>query len=186
MHLFATGWPWYVSGPLIFVTMAMLVLLGRRFGVSSNLESLCTIAGAGRVAQHFRVRWRDNAWNLAFIAGAMVGGLLTHLLGAADRVVPISAATVATLASWGLPHDAGFAPTSLLGVAALTSPVAWGLLGGGGFLVGFGTRWASGCTSGHGVSGLADLQRGSLIATVSFFASGVVVTNFILPRLLGH
>ena len=73
-----------------------------------------------------------------------------------------------------------------MGTAALSSPVAWGLLGVGGFLVGFGTRWASGCTSGHGISGLADLQRGSLIATMSFFASGLVVTNFVLPWLLGH
>jgi len=186
MNLFATGWPWYVSGPLIFATMAMLVLLGRRFGVSSNLESMCTILGAGRVAPHFRVRWRDHAWNLVFIAGAMTGGLVTHVLGAARRMVPISSGTVTTLASWGFSHDPGFAPASLMGTAALSSPVAWGLLGIGGFLVGFGTRWARGCTSGHGVSGLADLQRGSLIATLSFFASGVVVTNVVLPWLLGQ
>jgi len=186
MHLFATGWAWYVSGPLIFVTMALLVLLGRRFGVSSNLESICTIAGAGRVVPHFRVNWRDRAWNIAFIVGAMIGGLLTHLLGAAGRIVPISQSTVTTLASWGFSHDPGFAPDALMGTAALSSPTAWGLLGVGGFLVGFGTRWASGCTSGHGVSGLADLQRGSWIATMSFFASGLIVTNFVLPRLLGH
>lgn len=186
MNLFATGWPWYVSGPLIFVTMALLVLLGRRFGVSSNLESICTIAGAGRVAPYFRVNWRDRTWNLVFIAGAMTGGLLTHVLGAAGRIVPISPRTVATLASWGFAHDPGFAPASLMGSQALSSPVAWGLLGVGGFLVGFGTRWANGCTSGHGVSGLADLQRGSLVATLSFFAGGVVVTNLVLPWLLGH
>lgn len=186
MHVFATGWPWYVSGPLIFVTMATLVLLGQRFGVSSNLESLCTIAGAGRVAPLFRVNWRDHAWNLAFIAGAAVGGLVTHVLGAAERVVPISENTVATIESWGFSHDPGFAPQSLMGAAALTSPVAWGLLGVGGFLVGFGTRWASGCTSGHGVSGLADLQVGSLIASASFFASGLLVTNLFLPVLLGR
>jgi len=185
MHWFATGWPWYISGPLIFATLAMLVLLGRRFGVSSNLESICTLAGAGRVAPHFRFNWRDRAWNLVFILGAMTGGLLTHVLGAADRVVPISPRTVAHLASWGFAHDTGFAPASLMGAAALSSPIAWGLLGVGGFLVGFGTRWANGCTSGHGVSGLADLQRGSLIATVAFFTSGLVVTNFILPWLLG-
>jgi hypothetical protein len=129
MNLFATGWPWYISGPLIFVTMALLVLLSRRFGVSSNLESICALAGAGRVAPHFRGAWRGNAWNLAFIAGAMTGGLLTHVLGAAGRMVPISSRTVTTLASWGFSHDPGFAPASLMGRAALSSPTAWGLLG---------------------------------------------------------
>jgi uncharacterized membrane protein YedE/YeeE len=186
MNVFATGWAWYVSGPLIFATMATLVVLGQRFGVSSNLESICTIAGAGRVAPLFRVNWRDHAWNLTFICGAVVGGLLTHFLGAAQRIVPISEKTVATIQGWGFSHDPGFAPQALMGMPALTSPVAWGLLGVGGFLVGFGTRWASGCTSGHGVSGLADLQVGSLIATVSFFASGLLVTNLLLPVVLGH
>ena len=56
---------------------------------------------------------------------------------------------------------------------------------GGGFLVGFGARWAGGCTSGHAISGLADLQVPSLVAVVGFFVGGLAVTHLVLPLLLG-
>lgn len=183
--LFAQGWPWYVSGPLIFVTMALLVLLGRRFGVSSNFDTVCSLAGAGRLVDYFKAHGRLRTWNLAFILGAVVGGFITHALGADARVIPISAKTVAVIGTWGFAHDPGFAPQALMGWPALGSLKAWLLLGIGGFCVGFGTRWAAGCTSGHGISGLSDWQVGSLFATLSFFGGGLITVHFILPHVLG-
>jgi uncharacterized protein len=192
-NLFADqGWPWYFSGPLIFATMVALVLLGKRFGVSSNFDSICSLAGAGRFIDKFKPDGHQRAWNLAFILGAVTGGFISYLLGADNRLIDLAPATVATLASWGIAHDPGFAPQALVGANALfgtdsagPSLTAWLLLGLGGFCVGFGTRWAAGCTSGHGISGMSDLQQGSIFATLSFFASGAATVHFVLPWLLG-
>jgi uncharacterized protein len=183
--IFAHGWPWYVSGPLIFATMAMLVLLGRRFGVSSNFDTVCTLSGAGRFVEYFKANGRLRTWNFAFILGAVLGGFITHIFGADMRLVPISEKTVAAIGARGFTHDTGFGPAGLVGMQALGSVKAWLLLGIGGFCVGFGTRWAAGCTSGHGVSGMSDMQIGSLFATLSFFASGLLTVHFVLPYLLG-
>lgn len=185
------GWPWFLSGPLIFATMVALVLLGKRFGVSSNFDTLCSLAGAGRFIDKFKPDGHQRSWNLAFISGAVAGGFITHLFGADQRLIEIAPETVATIANWGFAHDPGFAPQALVGSAALfgsegagPSLKAWLLLGIGGFCVGFGTRWAAGCTSGHGISGMSDLQIGSIFATLSFFASGLLTVHFVLPWIL--
>jgi uncharacterized membrane protein YedE/YeeE len=54
----------------------------------------------------------------------------------------------------------------------------------GGFLVGFGTRYAGGCTSGHAIMGLSNLQWPSLVATISFMVGGFIMANLILPFIL--
>ncbi len=184
-HLFQNGWPWYISGPLIFLTMATLVLLGRRFGFSSNFDNVCSLSGLGRFIPYFRPDGKPRSWNLVFAAGAFTGGLLTHFLGASQRVIPLSEKTVTEIAKWGFAHEVGFGPASLMSLSAGNSLKTWIFLGVGGFCVGFGTRWAAGCTSGHGISGMSDLQPASFLATASFFAGGLLMVHFIFPMILG-
>lgn len=178
-------WPWYVVGPLIVLTMAALLLSGRRFGMSSNLRTMCTVAGAGTLAEYFRFDWRTQRWNLVFVLGTVCGGAIARFVLLAPDPVALNPATVASLLAQGI-TDAGsaFAPAALFGPEAWSNPLAVLTLLLGGLLVGFGTRWANGCTSGHAISGLSSLQWPSLIAVIGFFIGGLTVTHLVLPHLL--
>jgi len=178
-------WPWYVVGPLIAITMASLLLIGKRFGLSSNLQTLCTIAGASRLSEYFTLDWTDRSWNLVFVAGTIAGGAVARYLLLGDHAVALNPATVEGLQSMGI-ADAGsaFAPAALFSAQAWTNPVAISMLLMGGILVGLGTRWANGCTSGHAISGLSAMQWPSLIAVIGFFIGGLAVSHFVLPSLI--
>ncbi|MDP5172356.1 MAG: YeeE/YedE family protein [Bacteroidia bacterium] len=178
-------WPWYVAGTLIALTMGALLLLGRNFGVSSTLRTLCAIGGAGKVSSFFQFDWKGQMWNLVFVGGSIIGGLISHyFLGAADTVA-ISPETVSDLAELGIStENQGMVPQQLFSWEALSSWQGWVFVLGGGFLVGFGTRYAGGCTSGHAISGLANLQWPSLVAVVGFFIGGLVMTHLLFPLLL--
>lgn len=177
-------WPWYVAGPLIGLFVPALLILGnRQFGISSNLRHLCAAVAPGRV-EFFRYDWKHaGRWNLAFLAGVFAGGVIAaRLFGAGD--VAIAPATTATLARLGLHDFSGLAPAEIFSwPGLLTLRGAVSILGGG-FLVGFGTAYAGGCTSGHAIAGLAALDRASLVAVVAFFAGGLLCTYFILPVVL--
>jgi uncharacterized membrane protein YedE/YeeE len=178
-------WPWYVVGPLIALTMAALLLSGRRFGISSNLRTMCTVAGAGSLSEYFRLDWRAQRWNLVFVLGTVCGGAISRFVLLAPDPVALNPATVASLQAQGI-TDAGaaFAPAALFGPEAWSNPLSVLTLLLGGLLVGFGTRWANGCTSGHAISGLSSLQWPSLIAAIGFFIGGLTVTHFVLPHWL--
>jgi uncharacterized membrane protein YedE/YeeE len=178
-------WPWYVAGPLIgLIVPALLVAGGRLFGVSSNFRHLCAIAIPGR-SEFFRYNWRRTGlWNLVFAAGILLGGFLAaHFLTPPDASVAISAATKTDLAALGITDYTGLVPRQLISWASLFTPRGMLLMVGGGFLVGFGSRWAGGCTSGHGITGLASFQLPSLIAVAGFFAGGFIATFLLLPLL---
>jgi uncharacterized protein len=180
---FFRPWPWYVAGPLIGLFVPALLLLGnRQFGVSSNLRHLCAAVAPGRV-DFFRYDWRGaGMWNLAFLAGIFVGGFLgARLLGGGD--VAISADTRATLAQLGVRDFSGLAPRDVFAWSNLGTLRGCLSIVGGGFLVGFGTAYAGGCTSGHAISGLAALERASLVAVLAFFGGGLLCTYFVLPLL---
>ena len=176
-------WPWYVAGPLIALVMALLVLNGKTFGASSNLRTLCAVAGAR--AGFFDYDWRAQRWNLVVMAGAALGAALATWLLDGAGAVPIGAETVAELEAYGI-ADAGdaYAPGVLFGAEAWTSTWSLATLVVGGLLIGFGTRWAGGCTSGHAITGLSQLQFPSLVAVIGFFAGGLLATHLILPYLL--
>jgi uncharacterized membrane protein YedE/YeeE len=184
MTAILTPWPWYVSGTAIGLTMLMMLFLGKRFGLSTNLKSLCALGGAGKMSGYFADGWRAQSWNLVFALGAILGGTLMHFSGAKDRVVAISEGTVARLESLGISRNPGLMPDSLFGGEAWANPGAWVLWIGGGLLVGFGARWANGCTSGHGISGLSSLQKGSLMALIGFFGGGLFATFILYPWIL--
>lgn len=177
-------WPWYVAGPIIGLFPALLLLLGNRlFGVSSNLRHLCAATCPGRV-DYFRYGWRESAWNLAFSAGIVAGGFLAGWVFANPDPIQIADATKHTLASLGVRDFSGLVPADLFQWRSLATLRGWLLIVGGGFLVGFGTAYAGGCTSGHGLSGVADLQPASIVALAAFFAGGIAGTFLLLPLIL--
>jgi uncharacterized membrane protein YedE/YeeE len=184
VELLTRPWPWYVAGPIIGLFVPVLLLVGNRLlGISANLRHLCAAVAPGRAA-FFHYDWKgDGAWNLSFIAGVTVGGFLAvHVLG--TPAVAISPETRAALTALGIHDFSGLVPREILNWAALLSLKGFLLIAGGGFLVGFGTAYAGGCTSGHAIAGLADLQLPSLLAVIGFFAGGLAATYWILPWLL--
>jgi hypothetical protein len=184
-ELLSRPWPWYVAGPLIGLVVPALLLLGnKQFGISANLRHACAIVAPGRV-EFFRYDWRRvGGWNLAFVAGVLLGGFIAAHWLASDAPIAISPATKADLAALGIRDLSGLVPRELFSWASLLTLRGVVMLVGGGLLVGFGTAYAGGCTSGHAISGLADLQLPSLIAVLGFFAGGLITTWLILPLLL--
>jgi len=179
----ATLWPWYVAGPIIGLFVPTLLIVGNKlFGFSSNLRHLCAALVPGRI-ESFRYDWRKRGlWNLMFMAGTLIGGFIALRWGTPHDVA-ISAQTRVSLAKLGIHDFAGIAPRELFAWHALLTLRGFVCVVVGGFLVGFGTAYAGGCTSGHAISGLADFQLSSLIAVIGFFAGGLVATYFILPLL---
>lgn len=179
------SWPWYVAGPLIGLFVPALLLVGNRmFGISANLRHMCAAVAPGRVS-FFRYDWRGaGGWNLAFALGILLGGAIAARLLGGGGPVHIGAAAQQSLAALGLRDLGGLVPRELFTWSALLTWRGLVMLVGGGFLVGFGTAYAGGCTSGHAINGLADLQLPSLVAVVGFFAGGLISTWFILPLLL--
>ena len=178
-------WPWYVAGPLLAAVMFVLLYLGKTFGVSSTLRSTCTALGAGRTSDFFRFDWKNQTWNLVFVAGTMVGGFVVAQWLPNPEPIQLAGKTVARLQALGIENPgANYLPEDLFRWEALLTRRGLIMLVGGGFLVGFGARYAGGCTSGHAISGLSNLQLPSLIAVVGFFIGGLVMTYFILPGLL--
>lgn len=184
MELLFSPWPWYVSGPLIGLTTPLLFLLGgRAFGVSSSLRHVCA-AVYPRDIEYLRYDWRkDGLWLLIFAGGLVVGGWIGGQLFRAESSVAISGQTVNDLAHLGISDIQGLAPASLFSWSSLLSWPSLLLMTVGGFLIGFGTRWANGCTSGHGITGMANLQWPSLVAVCGFFAGGLLATHLLFPLI---
>ena len=176
-------WPWYVSGPLIALTMFILLFVGKQFGMSSNLRTLCSAAGAGRKSDFFKFNWKEERWNLTVMLGAVLGGFIASQY-LSDNTVTIAEDVVAKLQSYGI-ESAGnaYLPTELFSLENLSDPKNLFILIIGGFLVGFGARYAGGCKSGHAISGLSNLQLPSLIAVIGFFAGGLIMIHLIFPLI---
>ncbi len=177
-------WPWFVAGPVIGLFVPLLLAAGnKRLGISANLRHLCSALSPWRSA-FLRYDWRsEGAWNLVFAAGIAIGGWIgVTLLGTRDT--GISAATRSTLGTLGLHDFTGLVPRELISWTALKSARGAFAVVGGGFLVGFGTAYAGGCTSGHGISGLSSFDRRSLYAVVGFFAGGLIATYCLVPFLV--
>lgn len=178
-------WPWYVAGPLIALVMFSLLFFGKTFGISSNLRTMCSVMGAGKSCEFFDFNWKNQVWNLVFVAGLIIGGLITHLYLTPNADVHISQATISELQSMGIENPGeNLVPESIFNWETLFTLKGLIFIVLGGFLIGFGTRYAGGCTSGHAISGLSDLQLPSLIAVIGFFIGGLIMTYLILPHLL--
>ncbi|WP_035677544.1 YeeE/YedE family protein [Flavobacterium limnosediminis] len=182
MYSFFGTWPWYISGFLIGAVMLTLIFFGKSFGMSSNLRTLCTMAGAGKNVDFFKFDWREQKWNLAVVFGAILGGFVAvHFLSDGSGV-QINPKTIEQLATLNIEAPNGkLGPESLFGWDALKTPKTIAILFFGGLLIGFGTRYAGGCTSGHAISGLSNLQKPSLIAVIGFFIGGLIMAHVLLP-----
>lgn len=175
---------WYVSGPLIAFTMLVLLLVGKRFGMSSNLRTICSAIGAGKTCEFFCFDWKGQRWNLLVMVGVVIGGYIAYNFMSGGIAPEISPDTVIQLKQLGF-ESAGSAylPVELFGQGIFGSIKSSILLLIGGILVGFGARYAGGCTSGHAISGLSNLQLPSLIAVLGFFIGGLVMVHLIFPLI---
>ena len=177
-------WPWYVAGPLIGLVVPALLLAGNKaFGISSSLKHICAICLPANIA-YFKHDWRKEYWNLFFIAGIVIGGFIAVQFLNGQHQVNINPRTVAILKQQGVKDFNGLLPKDIFSFQQLLTLRGLIFMVAGGFLVGFGTRYAGGCTSGHSIMGLSTLQWSSLVATCCFMIGGFVMTWFILPYLL--
>jgi uncharacterized membrane protein YedE/YeeE len=181
LELLKQPWPWYTSGIAIALIMILLLVFGKSFGFSSNLRTLCTIAGAGKKYSFFDFDWKTQKWNLLFLVGAIIGGVVSATLLKSDAPLALSQATINDLAKINIKFDGQLNPSQLFGPDFISSPKGIIVLLFGGLLVGFGSRYAGGCTSGHAISGLSNLQLPSLIAVIGFFIGGLLMTHLFLP-----
>lgn len=184
MDILKAPWPWYIAGPLIGLTVPALLLLGNKpFGISSSLRHICAACFPANIP-FFNYNWRDETWNLLFVAGILIGGYIgAEILKNPDNIV-LSQHTTAILSQAGIRDFSGLLPADLFATENIRSVRGLVFLGIGGFLVGFGTRYAGGCTSGHAIMGLSNLQWPSLVATLCFMAAGVLTTHYVIPVLL--
>ncbi len=177
-------WPWYVAGTIIGLTVPFLLLVGNKnFGISSSLRHLCAACIPGDVA-FFNYDWKKEAWNLFFVVGIAVGAFLAATFLSDPNPIVLAEPTQEYLATKGITDTSSLLPSEIFSWEQLFTLRGLIFFVIGGFLVGFGTRWAGGCTSGHAIMGLSSLQLPSLIATCCFMVGGILMTWFILPYLL--
>lgn len=177
-------WPWYVAGPLIGLTVPVLLIIGNKsFGISSALRHICAACLPANIP-FFKYEWKKEMWNLVFVLGIFIGAVIASNLLSDPNPVVIHPHLQADLAKDGITQINGLMPEQLFSFESLRSLRGFIMIVAGGFLIGFGTRYGGGCTSGHAIMGLSTLQWPSLIATCCFMLSGFVMANFILPFIL--
>lgn len=177
-------WPWYVSGPLIGLMVPLLLIAGNKpFGISSSMRHICAMCVPVRV-KFFDYDWKKESWSLVYVAGILIGGFLAGYVFSNPDPVMLSENTIRDLQNMGLSDLGGLVPAEIFNLPSLFSLKGFLMMVGGGFCVGFGTRYANGCTSGHTITGLSALSFSSLIATICFFAGGLFISWIILPLLI--
>ena len=177
-------WAWYVAGPLIGLTVPALLILGNKtLGISSSLRHICAACIPSRIP-FFSYDWKKESWNLFFVAGILLGGIIVSAFFSDPNPVAINPKLLTELNSYGISERNSMLPDELFNWQELLTVRGFIVIVLGGFLVGFGTRYAGSCTSGHAIMGLSNLQLPSLIATLSFMTGGFIMANVILPFIL--
>ncbi len=177
-------WPWYVAGPLIGLTVPTLLILGNKaFGISSSLSHICAACFPANIS-FFKYDWKKEAWNLFFVLGIFIGGMIAANLLKNPDPVDINPKLAVELSEYGIVNYSNVVPAEVVSWDSLFTIKGFIMIVVGGFLIGFGTRYAGGCTSGHSIMGLSTLQWPSLVATCCFMAGGFLMANIILPIIL--
>ena len=177
-------WAWYVAGALIGLTVPALLLLGNKhFGISSSLRHICAACIPANIP-FFKYNWKNELWNLFFVAGVLLGSIFASQVLTDPNPVVVSGKTTQVLQELGIAVDGNLMPSSIFGFDNLFTAQGFVFFIIGGFMIGFGTRYAGGCTSGHSIMGLSNLQWPSLVATCCFMAGGFAMTHLFLPFLL--
>ncbi len=182
-ELITQTWAWWFSGAMIASIMFFLLYFGQSFGFSSNLRTICAAAGLGKKTKFFDFNWKAQTWNIVFLIGSIIGGYIASQFLSQGAPVDISAATINDLSKLGIAAPESLQPNELFGLEAVFSLKGFLILAFGGLMVGFGSRYAGGCTSGHAISGLSNLQLPSLIAVIGFFIGGLAMTYLIMPLI---
>ncbi|MBO6793974.1 MAG: YeeE/YedE family protein [Balneolaceae bacterium] len=177
--------PWYVAGPLIGLTLPLLLIVGNKtFGISSSFQHMCA-AVLPKKFPYFDYDWKTKGkWHLQLSLGIILGGVLASFFTPKGYTIQLAESTVTHLRELGITNFSGYVPAELFNWEVLGTAPGLIMLVLGGLLIGFGTRYASGCTSGHAITGLATLQKASLIAVIGFFIGGIISTYFLLPIIL--
>jgi uncharacterized membrane protein YedE/YeeE len=184
IELIKQPWPWYVAGPLIGLMVPTLLIVGNKsLGISSSLRHVCAACVPAKIP-FFNYDWKKEVWNLFFVFGIFLGGIISVMYLKNEAPIVVHAELVNELSTYGITDFSGLVPLDIFNWESLGTLRGFVLMVIGGFLVGFGTRYAGGCTSGHAIMGLSTLQLPSLIATISFMAGGFIMANLILPFIL--
>lgn len=177
-------WPWYVAGAIIgLIVPALLILGNKHFGISANLRHICAACFPANIG-FFKYDWKKEMWNFFFVGGIIIGAMIATFLLADPEPVKIAPALVTELSGYGITDNSKLIPQQLFSFESLFTLRGLIMMIGGGFLVGFGSRYAGGCTSGHAIMGLSDLQLPSLVATIMFMVGGFIMANLLLPFIL--
>ncbi|WP_205508294.1 YeeE/YedE family protein [Longitalea arenae] len=177
-------WPWYVAGPLIGLVVPLLLIMGNKaFGVSSSLRHICAACIPADIP-FFKYNWRKESWNLFFVAGILLGAIIAANWLDRGEPIAVNPRLQTELEEYNIRNYSSLVPLDLFNWPSLFTVRGFILMVAGGFLVGFGTRYAGGCTSGHAIMGLSNLQWPSLVATCCFMAGGFVTANLLIPIVL--
>ena len=177
-------WPWYVAGPMIGLTVPALLVLGNKaFGISSSLRHICAACVPAGIP-FFTYNWKKEIWNLLFVLGTGIGGFIAMNFLANPETMVISEATQADLTTLGITNFTDLMPVEIFNWNTVFTGKGILFFVIGGFLVGFGTRYAGGCTSGHAIMGISSLQWPSLVATIFFMLGGFFMTHILLEPLM--
>lgn len=184
MELLKHPWPWYVAGGIIgLIVPALLILGNKHFGISANLRHACAACFPADI-KFFKYEWKKEVWNFFFVGGILLGAVVAVTLLNNPAPIEVNPKLAAELANYGINDYSNMVPNQIFSFESLFSLRGFIMLVVGGFLVGFGSRYAGGCTSGHAIMGLSDLQVPSLIATISFMVGGFIMANLLLPFIL--
>jgi uncharacterized membrane protein YedE/YeeE len=184
IELIRQPWPWYVAGVVIGLTVPALLLLGNKhLGISSSLRHLCAACFPANIS-FFKYNWKREIWNLFFVGGVLIGSFLAvHFLSDPAEIV-ISEKTVSALQALNVQVDGNLMPASIFSFQNVFTLQGLIFFVVGGFMVGFGTRYAGGCTSGHTIMGISNLQWPSVVASCFFMLGGFMMVQVIFPWLM--
>jgi hypothetical protein len=184
MDFILQPWAWFVGGPLIALSLLLYFYFGKNFGASKNFETLCSIAGAGKVSDYFKKDWKDRDFALMFVIGLIIGGFISANYLIPNQSIDLNPTTVQELTDLGFSNVGNqYFPDEIFSDEVVFSLKGFLILLISGLLIGFGTRYAGGCTSGHAITGLSNLQMPSLLAVIGFFIGGIIATWFIIPLI---
>jgi hypothetical protein len=184
MAFLSQPWPWWTAGIIIGLLVPTLLIIGNKhFGISSNLRHICAACFPANI-KFFQYDWKKESWNFFFVGGIVIGAFIASTFLANPEPVKVAPALATELQGYGVTDYSNMVPVQLVSWESLFTLRGFILMIIGGFLVGFGTRYAGGCTSGHAIMGLSALQWPSLIATISFMAGGFIMANLLLPYIM--
>lgn len=177
-------WPWWVAGPMIGLTVPILLIIGNKsFGISSSLRHICAACMPAKIP-FFSYDWKKETWNLMFVLGVTIGGFVAGVFLSNPDAIVVAEATQQDLAGLGITDYSKLMPAEIFNWENLFTLKGLLFFIIGGFMVGFGTRYAGGCTSGHAIMGISSLQWPSVVATIFFMVGGFLMTHAFLGPLM--